>query len=72
VFAYYCVFTPLTTLLEHFLTTKLLWNEYVVTIINMLLNFVTEYFYQRYFVFADSIDTNEVAKKQEESNGSNE
>jgi putative flippase GtrA len=48
--------------LEHFLT-GLGWNEYLVTAINMVINFVTEFLYQRFFVFRDSIDTNEQAKK---------
>ena len=59
--AYYAVFTPLSTLLEHFLT-GLGWNEYLVTGINMALNFVTEFLYQRFFVFGNSIDTNDKAK----------
>ena len=46
---YYLVFTPLSTLLEHWLT-GLGWNEYLVTAINMILNFVTEFLYQRFFV----------------------
>ena len=54
---YYAVFTPLSTWLEHVLAAGLGWNEYVVTGINMLLNFVTEYLYQRFFVFGGSIDT---------------
>ena len=53
---YYLVFTPLSTLLEHWLT-GLGWNEYLVTAINMILNFVTEFLYQRFFVYKDSIDT---------------
>lgn len=59
VFGFYLVFTPLSTLLENFLTTKLGWNEYLVTGINMLLNFVTEYLFDKYVVFKDSIDTAE-------------
>ena len=55
---FYLVFTPLSTLLEHYLTMTLGWNEYLVTIINMLINFVTEFLYQRFFVFGNSIDTN--------------
>jgi len=55
--AYYCVFTPLSTLLVKYLTTSLLWNEYLVTILNMVLNFVTEYLYDRFVVFGKSIDT---------------
>ena len=61
---FYAVFTPLSTLLEHFLTEKLGWNEYLATGINMALNLITEYLYDRYVVFRDSIDTNERAKKQ--------
>ena len=56
---YYAVFTPLSTLLEHHLTDNLGWNEYLVTAINMILNFVTEFLYQRFFVFGKSIDTAE-------------
>lgn len=55
---FYLVFTPATTWLEHYLTS-LGWNEYLVTGINMVLNFVLEYFYQKYYVFKDSIDTKE-------------
>ena len=65
VFAYYVVFTPLSTLLEHYLT-GIGWNEYVVTIMNMVINFVTEFLYQRFFVFRKSIDTNAAAQKNEE------
>ena len=64
VFAYYCVFTPLSTLLEHVLTTKLGWNEYLVTAINMVLNLATEFPFQRFVVFRNSIDTNDLAKKE--------
>ena len=62
---FYAVFTPLSTLLEHVLTEKLGWNEYLATGINMALNLVTEYLYDRYVVFRDSIDTNELAKKKQ-------
>lgn len=54
---YYLVFTPLTTWLEDYLTSFGI-NEYLVTAINMALNFITEFLYQRYYVFKDSIDTN--------------
>lgn len=59
--AYYAVFTPLSTLLGNWLVGTLGWNEYLVTALNMILNFVTEFLYQRWFVFGKSIDT---AKKQ--------
>jgi putative flippase GtrA len=62
---FYAVFTPLSTLLEHFLTEKLGWNEYLATGINMLLNLTTEYLYDRFVVFRDSIDTNDLAQKKQ-------
>ena len=55
--AFYVVFTPLSTALEHWYTATLGWNEYLATGANMLLNFVTEFLYQRYFVFGKSLDT---------------
>ena len=54
---YYAVFTPLSTLLEHQLAGNLGWNEYLVTAINMVLNFVTEFLFQRFVVYRNSIDT---------------
>ena len=62
---FYAVFTPLSTLLEHFLTEKLGWNEYLATGINMALNLTTEYLYDRFVVFRDSIDTNDLARKKQ-------
>lgn len=54
---YYAVFTPLSTGLEHWLTMSAGVNEYIATGINMMLNFTTEFLYQRYYVFANTIDT---------------
>lgn len=59
---YYCIFTPLSTLLEHYLAGNLAWNEYLVTAINMIINMVTEFLYQRFVVYRNSVDTNELAK----------
>ena len=72
VFAYYAVFTPLSTMLGGYLAEDLLWNEYLVTGINMLLNFVTEYFFDRFVVFGKSIDTNDIAKKKQEKEAESE
>ena len=58
VLLFYCVFTPVTTLLGNYLAETLLWNEYLVTGINMLLNITTEYLYDRFVVFRKSLDTN--------------
>ena len=64
--AYYAVFTPLSTLLEKYLTETAGWNEYLVTLINMVLNFVTEYLFDTFVVFRGAIDTNDLAKKEAE------
>jgi len=54
---YYAVFTPLTTWGGDYLAEDLGWNEYVVTILNMLLNLVTEFLYQRYVVYRGTVDS---------------
>lgn len=56
--AFYCVFTPVTTILGNYLAETLLWNEYLVTVLNMALNLATEYLYDRFFVYRGTIDTN--------------
>ena len=61
--AFYAVFTPASTLLGNYLAESLGWNEYLVTGINMALNFVTEYLYDTYVVFRGTIDTNDVAER---------
>lgn len=57
VLLFYAVFTPLSTIGGNYLVTNLSWNEDLVLIISMLLNFILEFLYQRYFVFKDSLDT---------------
>ena len=56
VLAYYCVFTPLTTLLGDWLAEDMNWNEYLVTGLNMALNLSTEYLFQRYVVYKGKVD----------------
>lgn len=60
--AYYAVFTPLSTIGGAYLE-GIGWNEYLVLAISMIVNFVTEYLYQRFFVFGKSIDTAKTRKK---------
>ena len=55
--AYYAVFTPLSSWLEHVYTMQWGWNEYLATFVNMVLNLITEFLYQRFFVFGSSLDT---------------
>ena len=54
---FYAVFTPVTTILGNYLAETLLWNEYLVTAINMVLNLVCEYLFQRYVVFGKNVDS---------------
>ncbi len=54
---FYLVFTPLSTWWTAVLTGTCGWNEYVVLIGTMLINFVTEYLFQRFVVFGKSLDT---------------
>lgn len=72
VVAYYIVFTPLSLQLEWVLTNKWTFpgSPYVATGINMAINFVTEFLYQRYFVFGKSIDT--AQKKKDKAVASND
>lgn len=63
VFLFYLVFTPASTLFGNWLAEDLMWNEYLVTAINMVLNFVLEFLYDRFYVFRGSIDTNSLAQK---------
>lgn len=65
---FYCAFTPATTWLEKVLVAKG-WNEYVVTVLNMVLNFVLEYLYDKFVVFRNDTDTNAAAQKNAEKSG---
>ena len=62
---FYLVFPPTSTFFGNYLAETLLWNEYLVTVINMLSNFVLEYLFQRFVVFRNSLDTNAKAKSKE-------
>lgn len=59
---FYCVFTPVSTWLEKTLVA-MGWNEYLVTAINMVCNFVTEFLYDKFVVFRNDTDTNALAQK---------
>lgn len=54
--AYYAVFTPITTWTGDWLVETMGWNEYLVTAINMILNLLTEFLYQRFVVYRDQVD----------------
>ena len=62
---FYAIFTPLTTIGGNILAEDYGVNDFIVTAINMLLNFVLEYLYDRFVVFGKTLDTNDLAKKEE-------
>ena len=75
---FYLVFTPLSTWWTAALTgenpftgaaasAEPLVNNYVVQIGTMLINFVTEFLYQKFVVYRGTIDTNRRARKKETS-----
>lgn len=58
---FYVVFIPVTTIGGELLASSV--NEYIILGATMILNFVLEYLYQRYYVFKDSIETKEKVEK---------
>lgn len=59
---FYLIFTPVSTYLGNFAAETLGWNDFLVTALNMIANFVLEYLYDRFYVFRDSIDTRKKEK----------
>lgn len=57
VLLFYVFFTIGSIILGNYLADVLLWKEILVTLINMVLNFILEYLYDRFFVFGKSLDT---------------
>lgn len=64
---FYLIFTPVSTVLGNYLAETLGWNDTLVTILNMICNFVLEYLYDTYFVFRGSIDTKVNKNKKDEN-----
>lgn len=55
---YYVVFAPLSIHLgDIYLVQTLGWNQILIQAITMIINFVTEFLFQRFFVFGKSLDT---------------
>lgn len=54
---FYAVFTPASAILGNYLAESLGWNDILVTCLIMAMNLVTEYLYDRFFVFGKTLDT---------------
>lgn len=67
VFLFYLVFTPLSTWAGDALANGGM-NEYIVLGGTMVINFITEFLYQRFVVYRHTIDTNDVAKRAKRKN----
>ena len=63
VFAFYCVFTPLSIWWGNALT-GIGWNEYIVLFGTMVINLVTEFLWTRFVVYRNSINTAKDKKKE--------
>ena len=65
VFGFYCVFTPISTILGEIITPKIPWDfgEYIVLGVTMACNMVSEFLFCRFVVYKDSMNTNSSAKK---------
>ena len=59
---YYLIFTPVSTVLGQMAETAGV-NEYIVLAVTMLCNMTTEFLVCRFWVFKDSINTNDIAEK---------
>ncbi len=69
VLAFYCVFTPVSTILGEFVAQKTTWEfaEYLILGVTMSTNMVTEFLFCRFFVYKDSMNTNEKVRKEKET-----
>lgn len=66
---FYAVFTPVSTIFGNYLAETVGWNDILVTGLNMALNLVTEYFYDRFFVFGKTLDTLDKRKREAKHSG---
>ncbi len=63
---YYLVFTPASTWCGQRLTEAGM-HDWLVEGLTMLVNFVTEFIYQRFVVYRHTIDTNDLAQKEKKT-----
>ena len=64
VFLFYLVFTPASTWWGNALATQAHWNEFLILAFTMGINLTTEFLYDRFVVYRNSMNTNKRAKKE--------
>ena len=63
---FYCVFTPVSAYLGH-LAENAGVNNYIIEAVTMSCNLITEYLYCRFVVYRGSMNTNKLAKKENDN-----
>lgn len=69
ILGFYCVFTPVSAIIGELVTRSITWEfaKYIVLGCTMITNMVTEYLFCRFVVYKDSMNTNDLAKKEKEN-----
>ena len=68
--SFYLAFAPLSTLWSNALVTKAGWPELLVTAFTMIINFATEFVWQKFVVFNDKV-VDFIARKNKKTENTN-
>ena len=71
IFAFYCVFTPVSTILGEMVAPRFTasYVEYIILAVTMATNMVSEFLYCRFFVYKNSMNTlDDKASEEKETN----
>lgn len=70
IFAFYCVFTPVTTILGEMVAQRFTADfvEYIILAVTMATNMISEFLYCRFFVYRNSMNTLNSNKEKETAN----
>lgn len=63
---FYCVFTPVSLYLGHLAELQGI-NNYIIEAVTMACNLITEYLFCRFVVYRNSMNTNNLAKKENDN-----
>lgn len=68
VFGFYCVFTPISTIIGETVSRSTTWEfaEYIILVVTMMANMITEFLFCRFVVYKDSMNTNDLAQKEKD------